>query len=361
MSGTSGDGVDTSIIQSDGDTEYKVISDKYFKYNQEIYKKIHSTKEKIKNSRDLYELSNEISILEKEITQFHATAIKKIINNFNNEIDFIGFHGQTIFNNADEKISIQLRDGNLLYKLTKKKVIYNFRKNDLENGGQGAPLTPIFHSLIVRQNNISLPACILNIGGISNITIIGKNSNSLFSRDIGPGNCVIDEWIRKKSHNQYDNNGLTARAGKCNNDILTKLMTDYSKIKNKLSLDVKNFDISDVQELSLEDGAATLSNLTAKVLGTEILKIISKKYSNLREILVCGGGRKNKFLLEKIKKEISKNIVIKSIDEYGINGDFVESQAFAYLAIKSYLGYPISFPNTTGVKNPCVGGIITKN
>ena len=141
MSGTSGDGVDASIIQSDGENKYQVILDKYFEYDQDTYKNIHKLKEKINNSKDLENLLIEIEKLEKKITLFHA----KVVDNIKREkVDFIGFHGQTIFHNPKEKISKQLGDGHLLSKLTGKKVVYNFRENDLKNGGQGAPLTPIF-------------------------------------------------------------------------------------------------------------------------------------------------------------------------------------------------------------------------
>jgi len=134
MSGTSADGVDASIIQSDGDTEYKVILDKYFKYGQNIYENIHNLKEKINNSKDLKNLLKKIQPLEKEITLFHANVVNEIVKESKSNIDFVGFHGQTIFHNAKEKISKQLGDGKLLSKLTQKTIIYDFRQNDLING-----------------------------------------------------------------------------------------------------------------------------------------------------------------------------------------------------------------------------------
>ena len=151
MSGTSADGVDASIIQSDGDNQFKVILDQYFKYNQDIYDQIHNLKDAINDSKDLRKLSNKINRLEKKITIFHANVVNKVIKDSKSNIDFVGFHGQTIFHNAKEKISRQLGDGELLSKLTKKNIIYNFRQNDLKNGGEGAPLTPIFHQLLVKQ------------------------------------------------------------------------------------------------------------------------------------------------------------------------------------------------------------------
>ena len=218
MSGTSADGVDASIIQSNGDTEYRVILDKYFKYNQNIYEKIHNLKEKINDSKDLDNLSQKILLLEKEITLFHVNVVEEIIKESNLNIDLIGFHGQTIFHNAKEKISKQLGDGNLLSKLTKKNVVYDFRKNDLKNGGHGAPLTPIFHKLLKKNFKIK-NITFVNIGGIVNITKILNNDN-MSGTDIGPGMCLIDRWLRQKSKKNYDKNGLIAKSGKVNKKAL---------------------------------------------------------------------------------------------------------------------------------------------
>tara|TARA_Y100001970_G_scaffold36585_1_gene45200 strand:- start:815 stop:1894 length:1080 start_codon:yes stop_codon:yes gene_type:complete len=347
MSGTSGDGVDASIIQSDGQNKCKLISDKYFEYDRDIYKNIHGLKENINNSKDLKNLSKQITELEKKITLFHAKVVGDLSQT---NIDFLGFHGQTIFHNADEKISKQLGDGKLLSQLTKKTVVYNFRENDLINGGQGAPLTPIFHKLIVNQKKIDLPVTILNIGGIANITSIQKG-NKIFSSDIGPGNCLIDKWVRSNSDKSYDKEGHFAKAGKINKIILDQSLENYygNDTSKKKSYDIKDFDLSFVRGLSLEDGAATLTEFTAEILS---------KHKIGQKIYICGGGRKNSFLLDRIKKKI--NSEIKLIDDLGIDGDFVESQAFAYIAIRSYLRLPISFPNTTGVKKDATGGILIK-
>ena len=196
MSGTSADGVDASIIQSDGDTEYKVILDKYFEYDQNIYESIHNLKEKINDSKDLKNLSKKIQPLEKEITLFHANVVNEIIEESKLNIDFVGFHGQTIFHNAREKISKQLGDGKLLSKLTQKTVIYDFRQNDLKNGGHGAPLTPIFHKLLKTKFKIQ-EVTFINIGGIVNTTTLWNGNMS--GTDIGPGMCLIDRWVRQES------------------------------------------------------------------------------------------------------------------------------------------------------------------
>jgi anhydro-N-acetylmuramic acid kinase len=363
MSGTSGDGVDASIIHSDGHSKYRVIKDKYYEYDSKIYKDIHYLKEKIHNSDDLAILNKEIIDLEKKITLFHAKIVKIIDDG--KKIDFVGFHGQTIYHNSQEKISKQLGDGKLLEQLTKKNIIYNFRQNDIANGGEGAPLTPIFHKLIATQFKLNLPTCILNIGGISNITIIGEKVGTygFSSRDIGPGNCLIDTWIRKNSKYKFDKDGLFASTGNRNNIFFEQAQDLFSNRlnKKKLSFDVNDFDVSFVRGLSLEDGAATLTDFTASIIGTALSSLLTNVRNKLWKVIVCGGGRKNKVLIEKINDNTFKNIVIQPIDDYGIDGDFVESQAFAFLAIRSVLKLPISFPDTTGCLKPCSGGELIKN
>ena len=357
MSGTSGDGVDASIIKTNGLDEYRVLTDKYYEYDSEIYRDIHSLKEKIHKISHLGEFERELNELERKITIFHAEIIKEL------KIDddtIVGFHGQTIYHNFKEKISRQLGNGKLLSQLTRKKIVYDFRSNDILNGGQGAPLTPVFHHLIALQNNINFPVCFLNIGGISNITIVKEknNLNNLFSKDLGPGNCLIDAWVRNNSNKKFDENGNFALRGIRNEIIFEQAQELYANRKNKkkLSFDTNDFDISFARGLSLEDGVTTITDFTASIIGQELSSTIMKSNQKITEVLVCGGGRKNKILLKKIKKNLHDSIILKLIDDYKVNGDFIESQAFAFLAVRSIMNLPISFPNTTGCKHPSTGG-----
>ena len=364
MSGTSMDGIDASIIKSNGEDKYETVFDQYFKYDEEIYRELVNIRGKINSSTDLEVNSIILSRLEREITLFHASVCKKIIKDYSSVIDLIGFHGQTIFHNPSERISKQLGDAHLLSSLLKKKVVYNFRENDLINGGQGAPLTPIFHQILANQNQINLPACILNIGGIANITeISSKDYNDLKSYDIGPGNCLLDEWIRKNSKERFDKNGELAKAGKTDEIILNQAIDNFNNIKdnNKLSFDVKDFDLNFVRGLSLEDGLSTLTNFTSYLIYQSIVASINFDKDKELNIFICGGGRKNSFLIDSIKNKIPPNVNLCLIDDYKIDGDFIESQAFAYLAIRSLLKKMISFPKTTNVKNPCTGGVLVEN
>ena len=354
MSGTSMDGVDASIIKSDGNDEYSTILDRYFEYSDELRRKLINLREKVLIADDLKVNSDDIELLEREITLFHAEIYNEIFKNSKIEIDFVGFHGQTIFHDYKKKISKQLGDGKLLSQLTKRDVIYNFRQNDLKNGGQGAPLAPIYHKLLAKkfkiEGKLKLPVEILNIGGIANKTSINENYE-MTSLDVGPGNCLIDKWIRVNSNKKFDKKGDIAKSGKVDKFILEQVIDNlyYSDFNKKKSLDINDFDISFAKGLSLENGAATITEITADILSKKLLG---------NNIFVCGGGRKNKFLIDKIQSKIKNKIF--QIDNLGIDGDFIESQAFAYLAIRSFLQLPISFPETTGCKKPCSGGLIVK-
>tara|TARA_Y100001970_G_scaffold276781_1_gene379996 strand:- start:871 stop:1992 length:1122 start_codon:yes stop_codon:yes gene_type:complete len=357
MSGTSGDGVDVSIISSDGKSSYKVLLNEYFAYSTEIYESIHRLREEIQNLNNLKNKNDELKSLERKITLFHA----KIISDISKKVKFelVGFHGQTIYHNPNEKISKQLGDGSLLAQLTKKNIVYNFRQSDIKNGGEGAPLTPIFHHLISKKNKIEVPSCILNIGGISNVTLIlNYSENNFISRDIGPGNCLIDSWVRKNSNHKYDKNGDLASRGKFNDIILEQAEELYSNRANKknLSLDVNDFDVSFARGLSLEDGSATLTLFTAKIIGSSLISFLSKFHNKKIKVLLSGGGRNNQILVNQIKQIVSSNIIIDLIDNHGVEGDYVESQAFAYLAIRRVINEPISFPSTTGCSSPTIGG-----
>ena len=369
MSGTSMDGVDASIIKSNGTDQFINILDCYFEFDKEIYEKLVNLRNLINLSEDLEKYSKEIEILNKELTLFHARIINKITKEADDKIDLVGFHGQTIYHNPKNLISKQLGNGELLSQLVNTDVIYDFRQNDLKQGGQGAPLTPIFHnlisSIISNKYNIKNPIHVLNIGGISNLTktVPVSEIESIKGFDVGPGNCLIDEWIRNNSLKRYDEFGKIGRSGSVNELILNQAIDNFKINTYTNSLDIKDFDISFVRGLSLEDGCATLTKFTAYLIANGIKYCHSSNNQIKENYLICGGGRKNNFLIDCIKQELfnQKNINIDLIDNYNFNGDFIESQAFGYLAIRSYLNLPISFPGTTGCKNKVTGGVLARN
>ncbi len=369
MTGTSMDGVDISLIKSDGDEEFTHILDRYFEFDHQLSKKLINLRKKLLNYQDLRKNLKEINEVEREYTLFIARILDELISSYNDVIDLIGFHGQTVFHSPENKVSKQLGDGKLLSQITKKVVVNNFREQDLVNGGQGAPLTPLYHSLLSKIINkkfkIGYPLNIINIGGITNITQILDCEKSLeknlFAYDIAPGNCLIDEWLRKNSNKKFDKDGEISKSGKVDELILNQALDNFNiKVFDK-SLDIKDFDISFVKGLSLEDGCATLTKFSAIMIVRGIEYINNQKKSNPIKNLICGGGRKNLSLIDYINKNLVQKKDIEIIDDYGFKGDFIESQAFGYLSIRSLLKLPISFPFTTRCKNPTIGGTINKN
>ena len=369
MSGTSMDGVDLSVIKSDGNDQFSSIYNTYKEFDDGLYKQLISLRDKISNFKDLKTHSTEINDVEKKFTLFNSQLINEVIGDINEDIDLIGFHGQTVFHDPKIQISKQLGDGRLLSSLFKKIVINNFRQNDLNHGGQGAPLTPIFHSLISKiiQKNfkLKLPINIINIGGITNITQIKEdpnNSINFFAYDVGPGNCLIDDWVRNNKDLKFDKDGNYANIGKVDDLILNQAIDNFEFKSYETSLDVKDFDTSFVKGLSFEDGCATLTKFTAYLIADGLRKINKQNNINPHHYIICGGGRKNKSLMQSIENYlVNKNIIIKDIDDYNFDGNFIESQAFAYLAIRSYLKLPISFPSTTRSKKAISGGDILQN
>ena len=334
MTGTSMDGIDLSLIKSDGFSEFTTILNRYEKFDLKLQQNLMILRDKILNPRDLEKYSCEIKKIEREITLLNGEIIEKTFNNNDYEIDLIGFHGQTIYHDP-----------------------------------QGAPLTPIFHKLVFSQINkkfqISFPTNIINIGGITNMTQIidnGINDINIYAYDIGPGNCLIDEWVRKNSSQKIDKDGKLANSGKVNELILSQAIDNFNINSYDDSLDVKDFDLSFIKGLSLEDGCATITKFSAYLIakGIEVLNKINN--INPKINLICGGGRKNIFLIKSINEYLSnKKTKIENIDNFDFDGDFIESQAFGYLSIRSFLNLPISFPSTTRCKTETVGGVINKN
>ncbi len=369
MSGTSMDGVDVSVISSDGYDQFTIILNEYFQYDNRLQQQLINLREIVSTKEDLTNNSEELKDLERNLTFFHADKVDQISLKLKIPIDLIGFHGQTIFHNPKKKVSKQLGDGKLLSQLVKKKVVYEFRQADIQNNGQGAPLTPIFHYLLSKKinekKNTGLPLGFLNIGGIANLTkvinISGKIQENLIAFDIGPGNCLIDNWVRNNSNKKFDKNGELAILGKIDKLILNQTIENFKIEKYSQSLDIKDFDVSFARGLSLEDGCATVTDFTGYLIARGLEHLNSQ--NETIKFLVCGGGRKNNFLINCINNNLSnKNkIILEPIEKYSFDGDFIESQAFGYLAIRSLLKLPISFPKTTGCNFPITGGKLVNN
>ena len=353
MSGTSMDGIDASLIISDGENNIDLRGNLFLKYDSELKRSLYDLCTKINSLKDLSIHIDEYKNIERKITIKHSEIASNICEKFKFNPDIIGFHGQTILHRPQEKFSIQMGNANLLSQLLKKDVIYEFRKKDINNGGEGAPLTPIYHHSLKKKLKLSSPVMFLNIGGISNFTF--SNTKYFTAKDVGPGNCLMDLYTRTTKNIDFDKDGMLAETGKIDNVLINNILDqEYYSSNLKHSFDIKDFNLNMVKGLTTEDALANLNFLTAKM----IAENIKEKLTDDLLIILCGGGRKNKTLVKNLKKLINNNI--HKIDDYDIDGDFIESQAFGYLAIRSILNKNISFPETTKVRKPISGGEFVK-
>ena len=371
MSGTSLDGIDFSIVETDGVDHLSLAGNNYLEFSNNLKQKIRSIKSKVTNTNECKKVikSSEYKELSDEITMFHQEGMIQTAGcNGGLSIDVIGFHGITLWHKPADRYTHQIGDAKLLKKsiakyknLKNSEIIFNFRENDILNEGQGAPLAPIYHKALMKHLKIVDPRLIVNIGGITNVTYL--NRDNIFATDIGPGNCLIDKWMKKNFDKDFDKDGKIALEGKVNQNIADNFLDKLKKSqKNKnVSYDTSDFDLSEFNKLNPKDGLATLSFITAKA----ILNFAQDL--DLKRIIICGGGRFNQAILNNLKKD---RFIISLIDDLkssqsdnpilNLNGNFIESQAFAYLAVRTYLKLPISFPETTGCLKACIGGEIIK-
>ena len=375
MSGTSLDGIDLSIIRTDGEDHLSLSRNDYLEFSNNLKQKIRTIKSKITSTAECKKVinSNEYKDLSKEITILHQEGLIKAAGRSGSTrgdgpIDIIGFHGITLWHKPTDRYTHQIGDTKLLKNtivknknLKNSQIIFNFRENDILNGGQGAPLTPIYHKALMKHLKIVDPRLIVNIGGITNVTYL--NRGNIFSTDVGPGNCLIDQWIKKNFDKDFDEGGKVSLEGKINKNLADNFLNKLQeKNKNKnVSYDTSDFNILEFNRLKPKDGAATLSFITAKAI------LNFAKDLELKRIIISGGGRFNQAILNNLIKD---RFIISLIDDVkssqgddpvlNLNGNFIESQAFAYLAVRSYLKLPISFPETTGVQKSCLGGELLK-
>ena len=354
MSGTSMDSADFSFIRTDGVDYVRVIYEKNYNYSDFYKKKLKKLINDLpsnKKNKIIYSKKNE-DFITKRFTIFLKNFIK-IIKLQSKEIDLIGLSGQTIFHNPNRKYSIQLGCGKKIYQKIKIPIVTNFRDRDLSNGGQGAPIGSFYHKFILKKINKN--ACIINLGGIANITFIKKK---LISYDLGPSNALIDDLSYYFYKKNYDRNGIYASKGKLINKIFHEFKKNiFFKKKFPKSLDRNHFYFyyEKLKKYKANDAIHTATIMT--IYG--ILAGLKLNNENIDLIILTGGGRKNLFLQKKLKQKLtSKKISTKNIEIYGYNGDMIESQMFGYLAVRSLKKLHLSLPSTTGVKKAISGGVL---
>ena len=360
MSGTSLDGVDAAFLETDGQRIYCFGPSLCLEYSSDERSVLKKATQvaldwKFQGPRPEY-----FKTAEAIIHKGHVRAVKQLCGAHSDwaaKLEMVGFHGQTLIHlppkGASKGRTLQLGDGEALASTLGVPVYFDFRTADVEAGGQGAPLAPIYHQALVAHAKLPLPTAVLNIGGVGNVTLITKN-NYVIASDTGPGNGPLDIWMEKNGLGNFDPDGRYAMAGTPNFHVV-KQWLDRTFFQQAVprSADRYDFDvINDMDELSIEDGAASLAAFTTLAAVYTLNEMNEKPQS----VIVCGGGRHNKAMMWMLREHL--NAEVKTADAVGWDSDAIEAQAFAYLAVRSKWKLPISFPATTGVKKAMTGGVL---
>lgn len=344
MSGTSLDGIDAAFILSDGLCILDKGPTSFLAYEPEF-------RQEVRQCFGQPEHNSFVRQVEVKLTRLHAELAHKMIEETSIAPQLIGFHGQTIFHVPPK--TLQIGDGELLSELVRVPVVYDFRSNDCLNGGQGAPLVPIYHQALAKS--LEKPLAIVNIGGVGNITYM-DDSETLIAFDTGPGNALIDDFVLQAYGIPFDKDGAIAARGIADQLLVQSWLKEafFTKSYPK-SLDRNHFSMikDSLAQMSPADSVATLTLFTASTIALACAQLPKLP----KQLVLCGGGAKNQTLQNFLEESLNSTSII-TAQSLGWESDFVEAQAFAFLAIRSFYGLPISFPLTTGVKVPLTGGRI---
>lgn len=352
MSGTSMDGIDAAVLISDGEAVFEPGATRFRPYSRDERQMIRSAVEACKGLEGRN--APAVLIAEAMITDAHAETIRALMGEAGlkaTDVGLVGFHGQTLFHAPHQATTVQIGDGAALARDLGIPVAYDFRSADVAAGGEGAPLVPVFHKAILEKAGAPLPAAILNIGGVANITIL--TANALLAFDTGPGSALIDDWMKSRTSKSFDEWGRIAGEGRVN-EIIVGAWLDHAYFDRAApkSLDRNAFDVIAIDRASLADGAATLTALSARAMARAV------KDHAVRTLFVAGGGAHNRTMMRMLKE--ASGLEPQPMERLALDGDFLEAQAFAYLAARVEKGLPISFPGTTGVKAAMTGGSIAR-
>ena len=350
MSGTSMDGIDAAILTSDGHRVETLGPALTLPYDSGFRARLRGVMGAPEGA--------DIAGVARALTERHAEAVTRLLSETGMaaaEIDVIGFHGQTILHQPAQGQpgkgrTLQIGDGALLAGLTGIPVVNDFRKADVAAGGEGAPFAPAYHAALTAH--LGRPVAMLNLGGVGNVTWIGGETD-LLAFDTGPGNALIDDWVHRHTGAACDEDGRLAAQGKVDRvRIDTVLEGPYFQRRPPKSLDRDDFSATLADGLSLEDGAATLAALTVAC----VAKAADWFPQPPLRWIVTGGGRRNPVIMDGLRAAL--NAPVQATEELGWDGDALEAHAFAYLAVRSLAGLPLSFPGTTGVPHPLPGGVL---
>lgn len=343
MSGTSLDGeIDVAILKTDGASHVERLDFKPYPYDR-------AARDKVRACFGMKQTSPQVGEAETLVTELHIQAV----NALGKKADVIGFHGQTIFHDPANKFTWQLGDGQRLADETGIDVIAGMRYADVAAGGQGAPLLPLYHRALASK--LPKPLAVLNLGGVANITWLGEKENDILAFDCGPANALLDDFMRARTNHEFDRDGKLAMSGQVHQALIDQWLSHpFFEASPPKSLDRNTFNVDAVKALSVEDGAATLTSFTVQAIARAGDHLPQKP----KRWLVTGGGRKNKKMIHDLINRL--NVAVEPVESVGWNGDAMEAEGFAYLAVRSLKGLPLSLPTTTGVPKPMPGGTLYK-
>ena len=363
MSGTSMDGIDVALIETDGEMVTRFGPSALHFYREYEVALLRRAMEAAPAMRDRAARSGVIAQAETMITVLHAGAVDAFLaaNGIDrNTVNVIGFHGQTVLHRPGERLTVQLGDGVALAREVGVPVVYDLRAADVAAGGHGAPLVPVFHRALARSLARPHPVAVLNLGGVANITFIDGDGDPI-ACDTGPANALIDDFMRARSGATRDEDGRAAAAGRVDTQAIERLLAHpFFAAPPPKSLDRNDFRDwvaahAGLEGKSIEDGAATLTMLTA----ASIARVAAVLPRAPASWIAAGGGARNPTLMRMLSERL-RPATVESADRIGWSADALEAQAFAFLAVRSLKGMPLTFPTTTGVPQPMPGGVLAR-
>lgn len=356
MSGTSLDGIDVALLTTDGEDLVRRGPSLTLAYRPEQQALLQEALAEAKTLTERMARPGILATVERELTQWHADAVEAFCKENGlslSNIDLIGFHGQTVLHRPELRLTVQLGDGAALARLLGRPVVYDMRAADVAAGGQGAPLVPVYHralAAVLPQR----PVAFVNIGGVANLTWIGRDGQ-LVAFDTGPGNALLNDWCERHLDMPFDRDGALAAAGVLDARAFMALASSpYFEKPVPKSLDRNGFDVTVLEGLSAADGAATLTHFTATSIARGMGHLPERPVLHV----ICGGGRRNPALMKEIRgllEPLGESVM--SAEDLGFDGDAMEAEAWAYLAVRCLKGLPITFPGTTGVQSELSGGV----